>query len=70
MLLDDKTIITIPDTTELSKDFMKNPCAYVHDNETIGICDATQKEIVLDSDSENYIAEEDQILIDTNKDIE
>jgi Na+-transporting NADH:ubiquinone oxidoreductase subunit E len=30
----------------------------------------TQKEIVLDSDSEDYIAEEDQILMDTNKDIE
>ena len=45
----DKTIITIPDTTELSKDLMKNPCAYVHDNETIGICDATQKETVFDS---------------------
>ncbi|MEO2084382.1 MAG: NADH:ubiquinone reductase (Na(+)-transporting) subunit E [Marinoscillum sp.] len=30
----------------------------------------TQKEIVLDSDSEDYIAEEDQILMDTNNDIE
>ena len=30
----------------------------------------TTEEIVLDSDSENYIAEEDQILMDTNKDIE
>jgi len=30
----------------------------------------TQKEIVLDSDSEDYIDEEDQILMDTNNDIE
>ena len=30
----------------------------------------TSEEIVLDSDSEDYIAEEDQILMDTNKDIE
>ena len=30
----------------------------------------TTEKIVLDSDSENYIAEEDQILMDTNKDIE
>jgi Na+-transporting NADH:ubiquinone oxidoreductase subunit E len=30
----------------------------------------TQKEIVLDSDSEDYIAEEDQILMDANNDIE
>ena len=30
----------------------------------------TQKEIVLDSDSKDYIAEEDQILMDTNNDIE
>ena len=30
----------------------------------------TQKEIVLDSDSEDYIAEEDQILMDINNDIE
>lgn len=30
----------------------------------------TSEEIVLDSDSEDYIAEEDQILMDTNNDIE
>ena len=30
----------------------------------------TTEKIVLDSDSENYIAEEDQILMDTNNDIE